>query len=140
MKKQILLVLGLLVATSCKKDTVDYYAFPDEINVSKDTCLEVWQDLELQIVKLPSSKIPWYRVYGWFGTDKDSIQINPFKYNFSTDTRNFRFFVPRTALGSNSIIFVQLEGNGTSKGSVENPKIYRFKKVVTNECVRWIAF
>ena len=139
MQKQILLVLGLLVATSCKKDTVDYYAFPDEIFVSKDTCLEVWQDLEFRVSN-SGSKIVMYSVYAWVGTDKDSIQVNPNKFDYSSGGSGFRFYIPRTVLGSNSVIFVRLEGHASDRGSIGNSKIYRFKKVVTNECVRWSAF
>lgn len=140
MKKQILLALCLLMATSCQKNTVDYYAFPDEINVNKDTCLEIWEDLELQINNLPNSKIGRYQVYAWFGAREDLIQTNPNKYDYSTDTGSFKFYVPRKELGSNGFIFFQLKGFASDKGYVGDSKIYKFKKIDTSGCVKWTAF
>lgn len=130
-------ILGIYVFFSCKKD-VESYVFPSSINIENKECLQIWDALNFQLENNYGSKIYLYSIYAWYGLSEDVITINPMKSDYSTD--GIKFSIDQRQLGINKYIYIQLKGYASDKGFIGDSKIYKFKKVVTNGCAKWIVY
>jgi hypothetical protein len=134
----VVILLSIFLTTSCKTDE-ELYAFPTSITIENKECLQTWEQLIFQSSNR-GSKIFSYGVIAWFGINERDIVVNPLKYNYSSGGAGFKFVIDVRDLGDNNYIFVQLDRNTTDKGSISGSKIYKFKKTVTTNCIKWVAY
>ncbi len=137
MKTLTITFLAIILFAGCKKDEVEPYGFPDLIKVNNVDCVLNWQDLEFQVSN-QGSKVYKYEVYGWFGDKEESIQVDLKKYDYASGGNGFKFLIPQKNVTNYSVIFIQLVGYA-DKGYFGTSDIYKFKKEVSNGCVKWIS-
>lgn len=138
MKNIVILSLCLLIFGSCKKELDGIVKFPREIRITNTECLQTWQRLNFESIDY-GTNIDMFEVKGWFGVIERDIATNPVKFDYSSGGDGFGFYIDSKDLGDSNFIYLRLTGY-TNKGAIGVSSIYKFKKTVANDCVKWIAF
>ena len=130
-------ILCSFLLFSCKTDD-ELYSFPTSITVENKDCLQIWDPLNFQLSKDYGSNIYLYSVYAWYGLNEEAIKVDLLKYDYFT--AGIKFSLDLRQVGANKYIFLQLRGSARDKGFIGYSKIFKFKKIVTNDCIKWISY
>lgn len=139
MKSTTIIAICLTLFFACKKDVDSLNKFPETIIINNNTCLQTWESLNFE-AKNYGENVRRFDAKAWFGVEEKSIATtNPSKFDFSSGGDGFKFIISNRELGEANYIYVRLTGYG-DKGLFGDSRIYKFKKVITNDCVSWNSY
>jgi hypothetical protein len=137
----ISLIVGGGFLVSCKKEFIPYI-FPNTYVVNKNNCVASWEELLFEASNY-DDRIYLYQACAWYGTAETDIIENPSKFDFCSGGGGIRFVIDHNQLnqkGNVNYIFVRLKGYSNDRGYIGDSKLYKFKKITADNCLKWVAY
>ena len=132
----VLVLVSIIFLSSCKKNEIDTYTFPEQISVDK-LCIPSWKSIGFTLGAY-GTNVSRFEVVAWFGVDEKSIITDPSKAVPILEGNGNVFLISNSQVQQNNFIFVQLKGYG-DKGLFGVSQLYKYKKDDTNGCVKWTS-